>query len=84
MAVRTRTPGDRAARNYAAMYDSLQTEAEILRAEGGKPLTSRLRFQQARVALRAWVAELNNPEPQDRPWCNCSTCVDYLVSQRLA
>lgn len=80
---RIKTPGDRAARNYAEMYDSLQTEAEIMRAEGGKPLTSRLRFQDARVALRAWVAELNDPEPPDAPWCNCQSCVDYLVSSRL-
>lgn len=62
------------------MYDSLQTEAEMLRAEGGKPLTQRMRFADARVALSAWTAELNDPEPDDAPHrCTCEDCLSWML-----
>ncbi len=67
----------RAARSYALMYDSLATDAQV-QVGTGKPLTSGITRNYARIAARAWEAEVKDPEPQDRPWCDCSVCREWV------
>ena len=70
-------PGHRAAQAYALMYDSLATDAQV-QVGLGKPLASGITRNYARIAARAWEAEVKDPPPQDRPWCDCSVCKAWV------
>ena len=59
----TITARDRAVRRYIDAYDRLATDAQMLRAEGGKPLTAAVRRADAERVLRAIKNELNDPRP---------------------
>lgn len=64
--------------DYEVYRASLLLEAEQLRAEGRMPLTYRVVLNQAEIARRAYVIELTDPEPIERPWHDCAECSHYL------
>lgn len=79
--LRDRLIAKRAADAYATMYDDLATDAQT-QLGTGKPITSSITRNAAHIAARAAEGEFYDPEPIDRPWCDCSMCVAFLGRSR--